>query len=78
MRIHNTFHISLLEPYENSKYPLLIQEPPPPIQIEGEEEYELDEIIEYRFHYNKLQYRGNWTGYPPEHDKVWYPASNFE
>ena len=56
MRIHNTFHISLLEPYEDNKFPSQIQEPPPPIQIEGEDEYELDEIIDSRFHYTKLQY----------------------
>ena len=78
MRIHNTFHISLLEPHENNKFPFQIQEPPPPIQIGGEDEYELDEIMDSRLHYNKLRYRAKWTGYPPEHDKVWYPASNFE
>ena len=77
MRIHNTFHISLLEPYEDNKFPSQIQELPPPIQIEGENEYELDKIIDSRFHYNKLQYRAKWKGYSPEHDKVWYPAENF-
>ena len=78
MRIHNTFHILLIKLYEDNKFPSQIQEPPPSIQIEGEEEYELDEIIDSRLHYNKLQYRTKWTGNPPEHDKVWYPASNFE
>ena len=78
MRIHNTFYISLLNPYEDNKFPSQIQEPPPPIRIEEEDEYELDEIIDSRLHYNKLQYRAKWTGYPPEQDKVWYPASNFE
>ena len=77
MRIHNTFHISLLKPYKNNKYPSQIQKPPPPIQIEGEDEYELDEITDSRFHYNKLQYRAKWKGYSSEHDKVWYPAENF-
>ena len=50
MRIHNTFHISLLEPYKENKFPSQIQEPPPPIQIGGEDEYELDEIINSRLH----------------------------
>ena len=77
MRIHNTFHISLLEPYKDNKFPSQTQEPPPPIQIEGEDEYELAEIIDSRLHYNKLQYRAKWKGYSPEHDKVWYPAENF-
>jgi len=77
MAIHNTFHISLLEPYQDNRFPSQIKEPPPPIQIEGEDEYELDEIIDSRHHYNKLQFRAKWKGYSPEHDKVWYPAEIF-
>ena len=57
MAMDNTFHISLLEPYTANRFPSQIKEPPPPIQIEGEDEYELEEIIDSRLHYNKLQYR---------------------
>jgi len=78
MKIHNTIHISLLEPYENNKLPSQRQEPPPPIIIEGEPEYKLEEIVDASLYYRKLQYRAKWTGYSPEHDKVLYPASNFE
>jgi len=78
MKIHNTIHISLLEPYEDNKLPSQRQEPPPPIIMEGEPEYELEEIIDARLYHGKLQYRAKWTGYSPEHDRVWYPASNFE
>ena len=77
MRMHNTFHISLLEPYENNKFPSQIQTPPPPIEIDREPEYELEEIIDSRLYRNKLQYRAKWTGYSLEHDKTWYPAENF-
>ena len=77
MKIHNTIHISLLEPYQDYRFPSQIQEPPPDIQIEGEDEHELDEIIDSRLHYNKLQYRAKWKEYGPEEDKVWYPAENF-
>ena len=77
MRIHNTFHISLLEPYKDHKFPSQIQNHPPPIEIEGEPEYVLEEIIDSRLYRNKLQYRAKWTGYSPEHDKTWYPAENF-
>jgi len=77
MAIHNTFHISLLEPYQDSRFPSQIKEPLSPIQIEGEDEYKLDGIIDSRLHYNKLHYRAKWKGYSPEHDKVWYPAENF-
>ena len=77
MKIHNTIHISLLEPYQDNRFPSQIQEPPPPIQIEGEDEHELDEIIDSQLHYNKLQYRAKWEGYGPEEGKVWYLAENF-
>jgi len=77
MAIHNTFHICLLEPYQDNRLPSQIKEPPPGIQIQGEDEYELDDIIDSRLHYNKLQYRAQWKGYSPAHDKVWYPAENF-
>jgi len=46
MKIHNTIHTPLLEPYENDKLPSQRQEPPPPIIIEGKPEYELEEIVD--------------------------------
>ena len=76
MAIHNTFHISLLEPHQDNQFPSEIKEPPPPIQIDPEDDYELQEIINSRLHYNKLEYRATWKGYSPEHDKVLYPAKN--
>ena len=77
MTIHNTFHISLLEPYKNHQFPSGIKEPLPYIQIEGEDIYELEEIIDSRLHNNKLQYRAKWKGDSQEHDKVWYQEENF-
>ena len=74
---HPVFHISKLELYHNDAFPSQKTTPPPPIEIAGEEEYELDEVIDSRLRYNKLQYRAKWTGYPPEHDLEWYPAENF-
>jgi len=76
MAIHNTFPISLLEPYEDNQFPSQIEEPPPPIQVEGDDEYKLDENHRLSTPLQKLQYRAKWKGYSPEHDKVWYPAAN--
>jgi len=76
MAIDNTFHISLLEPYQGNGFPSHIKEPPPPIEIRGEDQYELEEIIDSRLDYKKLQSRAKWKGYSPEHDKVWYPTEN--
>jgi len=75
--IHNTFHISLLAPYQDNRFPSQIKGYPPPIQIEGEDEYELDEIIDSQLHYNKFEYRAKRKSYSPEYAKVWYPAETF-
>ena len=77
MTIHNTFHISLLEHYEDNKFPSRIQTRPRPIEIEGEPEYESEEINATRLHRNKLEYRAKWTSYSPEYNKTWYPTENF-
>jgi len=43
MAIHNRFHISLIEPNQDNRFPSQIKETPPHIQIEAEDEYGLDE-----------------------------------
>jgi len=78
VEIYNTLHIALLEPYEDNKFPSQNKPPPLPIIREGEPEYELEDIIDSRLYYRNLKYRAKWTGYSPEHDKVWYAAANFE
>ena len=78
MTIQNTFHIGLLEPYEDNMFPSRIQTPPPPIEINGEAEYDLEDIINSRQPRKNLQYHAKWTGYSPEHDKSGYLAENLE
>ena len=75
--IHNIFHISFLEPYEDNKFRSQMQTPPPSIVIDREPECELEEIINSRLHWGKLEYCAKWTGYSPEHYRTWYPAENF-
>src|SRR5579875_2853668 len=41
MKIHHVFHVFLLEPYKESTLPGRVQEPPSPIEIEGDEEFEV-------------------------------------
>jgi len=77
-RIPNTFQISLLKLYQDNKLLSQYTQPRPPIISEREPEYELEVIIDSRLHYRKLPYRAKWTGYPPEHNKVWYPYDDFE
>jgi hypothetical protein len=37
IKIHPMFHVSFLEPYHTSTIPKRIYEPPPPIEIDGEQ-----------------------------------------
>jgi hypothetical protein len=41
-----------------------------------DDEYEVEQILEARVYYRKLQYRVKWLGY--EDDPAWYNASNFK
>jgi hypothetical protein len=43
-RVHHVFHVSLLEPYRESNR---VQPPPPPIEMEGALEYEVESILEH-------------------------------
>src|SRR6185369_3149119 len=42
--VHLVFHVSMLEPATLNEIPNRTQTPPPPIEIEGEPEYEIAEI----------------------------------
>ncbi|MBW0511102.1 hypothetical protein O181_050817 [Austropuccinia psidii MF-1] len=44
--IHPFFHISLLEPVKTLTIPNWHQEPPPPITIEEEEEWEVSQVLD--------------------------------
>ena len=77
MKVHPTFHVSLLETYQDNPRPSQVKPPPPPIEMDGNEEYELEEILNSRYRYKKLQYKAKWKGYTAEHDQEWYTADNF-
>ena len=57
MDIHRTFHVSLLRKDPGNPLPGQQIEPPPLIVIEGEQEWEVEEILESRRYRNQLQYR---------------------
>jgi hypothetical protein len=77
MKIHDTFHTSLLRPAPNDPLTEQIQPSSSPIIVEDEEEeYEIDDILDSRYHYSKLQYKVAWTGHSS--DRAWYSAENFQ
>jgi hypothetical protein len=77
MKIHNTFHISLLRSASNDSFIEQIQSSSLSIVIKDEEkEYEIDDILDSRYHYDKLQYKIVWTNHSS--DRAWYSAENFQ
>ena len=77
-KMHDVFHVSLLEPYHVSTIPGRKQSPPPSELIDGEEEFEVEEVAKSR--YNKrskrVEYLTMWKGYTPA-DATWEPGSQF-
>jgi hypothetical protein len=78
MKIHDTFHISLLrkvaidsltEQIQSSSLSIVIDE-------QNEDEYEIDDILDSRYHYEKLQYRIAWIDHSS--NRAWYSAENFQ
>jgi hypothetical protein len=63
-KIHNTFHVSLLEPYNNGTRPLpdLLKIIDEAGDIEGNEEWEIEEILSSRKVKGKVLYRVKWKG----------------
>ena len=77
MKLHNVFHVSLLEPYHANTLPHRVQPPPPPVIVDDEIEYEVKEILDSRIHFGRLEYFVDWTGYDASH-REWVPAGNVQ
>jgi hypothetical protein len=75
-RIHNVFHISLLERW-NSRDNQEDNTALPEVTPEGEEVWEVEKILGKRTRKNQLQYLLRWKGYDESWD-TWTPASDFE
>ena len=75
--IHPVFHVSLLEPVSMSNIPGRIQDPPPPVEFEGELEYTIKQILDSRFSHGRAEYLVDWEGYSVA-EQTWEPLENVE
>jgi len=73
MQVHPVFHVSLLEPTAQDPLPGQRQPPPPPVEIDGEQEWFVDSILDSWIYRPRLQYLVKWTGF--DHPN-WEPAEN--
>ena len=74
MKIRNVFPPDKLQKDPDDPLPGQINEPPGPIEVQGEAEYEVQEVLASRLIRNQLQYRIKWVSY--DKDPEWYLASN--
>ncbi len=76
MKIHDTFHTALLRFAATNSLIDQIQSSSSSIVVNDEKEYEMNDILNSRYHYDKLQYKINWI----DHflDRTWYSTENFE
>src|SRR5258705_608036 len=54
--VHPVFHISQLEPAQPDPFPQCAEPPPPPVEIDGDIEYEVSEILDSKM---DRRFRGN-------------------
>jgi len=79
-KIHDVFHVSLLEPYRASDQ----REPPNPAKtlrdaedVENSEEYEVDEVMAATKKGRRVLYLVKWLGYPDRKDWTNEPYEHF-
>jgi hypothetical protein len=79
MKVHNVFHVSLLDRYAEPVPGQQPSEPQPAISAEDsdEEEWEVERILDSRKRYRKLSYLVQWAGYNYVRTS-WEPAENLK
>ena len=75
MKIHPVLNVSLLEPAAQDPLPGQHIEPPPPVIVDGEKAWEVEEVLDSRLYYNRGQYKVKWVGFD---EPSWQPAIDLE
>ena len=68
---HPVFHVSLIKPWvpsDEAQFPGRVEPPPPPIELEDESWYRVEEILDSRWRKGTFKYLVRWLGYDAAHD----------
>ena len=63
MHVHPVFHVGLLTPFTPDTIEGRVQPPPPPVIVDGDEEFEVESILDAKLERGKLKYLVHWKGY---------------
>ncbi|CAD6967732.1 unnamed protein product [Tilletia controversa] len=77
MKIHNVFHVSLLEPHKPNIIVGRTQPPPLPVEVDGQAEYEVERVVDSKIdrrYTNPLRYLVEWSGYTGPDRFTWEPV----
>ena len=73
IRIHRVQPVSLLDPVVDDPLGGQRIEPPPPVEVDGEEQYQVSSIEDSGIYQNQLQYLIQWTG----HESLTWESAKF-
>ncbi len=76
MRVHDVFHPDLLRSAADDPLPGQKNEPSGSIVVNDEDEWEINDILNFRRYRRRLQYRVKWNDY--DNDLNWYNADDNE
>src|SRR5208283_943045 len=75
-RLHPVFPVVKLTPAKDDPFPgRHVAPPPPPVLVDGEEEFEVEKVLNSRIRYRRLEYLVKWRGYHEGHNS-WVPHYN--
>ncbi|QRV84414.1 Retrotransposable element Tf2 protein [Ceratobasidium sp. AG-Ba] len=77
LKVHPVFHTSLVSLKKEDPFGREPPQPPAEVTPEGEEEYEVEKILDSRKRRNQVQYLVHWKGYGPE-SNTWEPLEHLD